>query len=166
MKKTLILIALLIGIASGAKALTYEEAFDSIKAIPEMKDVNGTLVSGDNDFAAVGITDGQLVVWIGETYIDKETEVYGNILYKIMGELPAAEMVQCRADDQNIMAIFAKRISADNNRILILSDSARDGFTGALIGYINNENLDNFRKAILIPREGGGTALYLNALNF
>lgn len=39
-------------------------------------------------------------------------------------------------------------------------------FTGALIGYISNNALNALRTAILIPRQEGGTALYLNAMNF
>ena len=83
-----------------------------------------------------------------------------------MGELPAAEIIQIRANDQNILAIYATPISADDSRILILSDSARDGFTGALIGHINNKDLQTLRTAILVPIPGGGTAIYINALNF
>lgn len=166
MKKIILLLILVLGLATGAKALTYQEAFDSIKAIPNMKGVQGTLISGHNDFATIGITDGKLILWDNETGLDRETAVYGNTLYKIMGELPAAEIIQIQANDQNILAIYATHISADDNRILILSDSARDGFTGALIGHINNKDLQTLRTAILVPIPGGSTAIYINALNF
>lgn len=96
----------------------------------------------------------------------RETEAYGNVLYKIIGEMPAAEIVQCKMTGSAIFAIFAKPVSADSNRIIILSDSAYAGFTGALIGYISNDALTALRTAILIPRPDGGTALYLNAMNF
>lgn len=68
--------------------------------------------------------------------------------------------------DSSIFAIFAKPESKNSNRIIIFSDSAYAGFTGALIGYISDEALNALRTAILIPRPEGGTALYLNAMNF
>lgn len=66
----------------------------------------------------------------------------------------------------SIFAIFAKPISANSNQILILSDSVGAGFTGALIGRIDDRNLEALHQAILTPREGGRTAIYLNVLNF
>lgn len=165
MKKFLLIITLVIGMVMTANAITYEEAFDSIKAIPNMKGVEGTEVSGHNVFGAIGVTNSQLLVWSGEKG-GRETEAYGNVLYKMIGELPAAEMIQCKMTESAIFAIFAKPVSTDTNRIIILSDSAYAGFTGALIGYISNDALNALRTAILIPRQGGGTALYLNALNF
>lgn len=150
----------------GAKALTYEEVFDSIKAMPGMEGVGGIMISGDNDIVALGITSAQIVVWNGETMIDNETEIYGNEVYKLIGELPVDEMIQARMSDGSLFAIFAKSISNGTNRILILSDSAGAGFTGALIGYIDDTRLNSLRQAILLPREGGGTSIYLKALNF
>lgn len=164
MKKILLLLALAFGMAVSANALTYEEALDSIKAMPDMKGVDGTEVSGHNDFAAIGVTNGQMLVWSGER--GSETGVYGNAIYKLIGELPASEMIQCKMTDSAIFAIFAKPVSKDSNRIIIFSDSAYAGFTGALIGYISNDALNALRTAILIPRQEGGTALYLNAMNF
>ena len=164
MKKILLLLALAFGMAVSASALTYEEAFDSIKAMPDMKGVDGTEVSGHNDFAAIGVTNGQMLVWSGER--GSQTGVYGNAIYKLIGELPASEMIQCKMKDSAIFAIFAKPVSKNSNRIIIFSDSAYAGFTGALIGYISNDALNALRTAILIPREEGGTALYLNAMNF
>ena len=166
MKKIFSLIAIILFMANSTMAFTYEEAFDSIKALPHMKGVNGTMISGDNDFVSLGITHAQLIVWDGETSFDKETEVYGNEIYKLIGELPVDEMIQGRMSDGSIFAIFAKSISKDTNQILILSDSAGAGFTGALIGRIDDNNLEALRQAILVPREGGGTAIYLNVLNF
>lgn len=165
MKKILILFALAFGIVLTANALTYEEAFDSIKSIPHMKGVDGTEISSNNDFGAIGVTDGELILWDGEKG-GKETEAYGNVIYKMIGKLPAPEMIQCKMTDSAIFAIFAKPVSENINRILILSDSAYAGFSGALIGYISNDALNGLRKAILIPRQEGGTALYLNVLNF
>lgn len=164
MKKNLLLLTLAFGIAISAKALTYEEAFDSIKAMPNIKGVDGTEISGQNDFAAIGVTDGQLLVWYGER--NSQTGVYGNAIYKLIGELPASEMIQCKMTDSAIFAIFAKPVSKDSNRIIIFSDSAYAGFTVALIGYISNDALNALRTAILIPRQDGGTALYLNVMNF
>lgn len=164
MKKIILLFALAFGMALSANALTYEEAFEAIKNMPEVKGVEGTEISGDNDFTAIGITDGQLVVWDGER--GSQTGIYGNTIYKIMGELPASEMVQCRMNDSGLFAIFAKPISQDYNRIIIFSDSPYAGFTGTIIGYINNDFLNLLRSAVLLPREGGGTSLYLKALNF
>ncbi len=164
MKKILILLTLAFGMAMSADALTYEEAFDSIKAIPSMKGVDGTEVSGYNDFEAIGVTNGKLLVWYGEK--DSQTETYDNVIYKMIGELPASEMIQCKMTDSAIFAIFAKPVSADSNRIIIFSDSAYAGFTGALIGYISNDALNALRTAILVPRQEGGTALYIKAMNF
>ena len=166
MKKIIPLIVTVFCLTVSANALTYEEAFETIKAMPHMKGVEGTLVSGDNDFAAIGVTNAQLIVWDGETLYDNETEVYGNELYKMIGSLPVSEMVQGRMSGSSIFAIFAKPVSEYENRIIILSDSGGAGFTGVLIGYINSKNLSALRQAILTPRPEGGTALYLNALNF
>ena len=166
MKKIFSLIAMIFCMALSSMAFTYEDAYESIKALPHMKGVNGTMISGDNDFVSLGITHAQLIVWDGETSFDKETEVYGNQLYRIIGALPVSEMVQGRMAGGSIFAIFAKPISKDSNRILILSDSAVAGFTGALIGYVNDSHLESLRQAILAPREGGGTSVYLKALNF
>lgn len=164
MKKILLLLALAFGLAMSSKALTYEEAFDAIKAIPQMKGVEGTEVSGQNDFGAIGVTGAQVQIWSGER--DSQTGVYGNIVYKLIGELPASEMIQCKMKDSAIFAIFAKPISDNLNRIIIFSDSAYAGFSGAIIGYISNDALNSLRTAILVPRQNGGTALYLNAMNF
>ena len=166
MKKLIFLIVMAVSLTMSAMAVTYEEAFESIKGMPHMKGVEGILVSGQNDFIALGITHAQLILWDGETAFDKETEVYGNKIYKLIGELPADEMVQGRMSGSSIFAIFARPISKDINQILILSDSAGAGFTGALIGRIDNNDLDALRQAILTPREGGGTSIYLRALNF
>lgn len=166
MKKIFSLIAMIFCMAFSSMAFTYEDAYESIKALPHMKGVEGTMISGDNDFVSLGVTHAQLIVWDGETSFDKETEVYGNEIYKLIGELPVDEMVQGRMSDGSIFAIFAKPISKDTNQILILSDSAGAGFTGALIGRIDDKNLEALRKAIMTPREGGGTAIYLNVLNF
>ncbi|MCM1292871.1 MAG: hypothetical protein NC230_04750 [Bacteroides sp.] len=144
--------------------MTYEEAFDSIKTIPNMKGVQGTEISGSNDFASLGITDGQLILWDNETA--KETEPYGNRIYALMGQLPVSEMVQGRMYGNSIFAIFAKPVSPDKNRIIILSDSAEGGFTGALIGNINDINLSALRGALIKPIEGGGMGVYYNVLNF
>lgn len=164
MKKILLLLTLAFGMNIYANALTYEEAFDSIKAIPTMKGVEGTEVNGHNYFDAIGITNSQLLVWSGEK--GNQTETYGNVIYKMIGELPASEMIQCKMTDSTIFAIFAKPESSNSNRIIIFSDSAYAGFTGALIGYISNNALNALRSAILIPRQDGGTALYLNVMNF
>lgn len=164
MKKISILIALIFSMAASAYALTYEEAFETIKNMPQMKGVAGTTIDGNNDFAAIGVTDGQLVVWSGER--NAQTEVYGNELYKLMGELPASEIIQCRMTDSTIFAIFARPLSDGSYRVLILSDSSYSGFTGALIGHIGADALNSLRGAILTPRPEGGTALYLNAMNF
>lgn len=152
--------------AINAGALTYEEAFSSIKSMPQMKGVDGTLVSGDNDFSSIGVTDGKIILWNNESGQGNETGVYGDSIYRIMAALPVSEIVQCRIGDGNLMAIFARPQSGGTNRILILSDSAGAGFTGAIIGNISNENLNALRKAILLPRDGGGTAIYLDAINF
>lgn len=165
MKKILLLLALSLGMAMSANALTYEEAFATIKAIPNMKGVDGTEIRGHNDFSAIGVTDSQLLVWYGEKG-GRETEAYGNVLYKMVGELPASEMIQCKMTDSSIFAIFAKPVSKDSNRVIILSDSSYAGFKGALIGYISNNALNALRTAILIPRQEGGTALYLKAMDF
>lgn len=66
MRKVLLLLAFAFGMASTANALTYEEAFEAIKAIPQMQGVDGTEISGHNDFGAIGVTDGRLLVWSGE----------------------------------------------------------------------------------------------------
>lgn len=163
MKKIITILAFVLAITSGINAMTYEEAFDAIKALPDMKGVEGTQISGSNDFAAIGVTDGQLILWDNESAT--ETEPYGNKIYAVMGELPVSEMVQGRMYGNSIFAIFAKPISADINRILILSDSAEDGFTGALLGYIDNESLAALRKAIIKPNETGGIGIYINVMN-
>lgn len=164
MKKVLLLLALAFGMAMSASALTYEEAFDSIKAMPGIKGVDCTEVSGHNYFDAIGVTDSQLLLWSGEK--GSQTAAYGNAIYKIIGELPASELIQCKMTDSAIFAIFAKPESPTSNRIILFSDSAYAGFTGALIGYISNDALNALRSAILIPRPDGGTAVYLNVLNF
>lgn len=166
MKKILLLLVMSFCMTVNAGALTYEEAFEAIKAMPNMKGVEEGLITGDNDFTALGITDGQLVAKYGETMFENETEVYGNRLFKLFGELPVSEVIQAKIDDSSIMAIFAKPVGKDTNRILILSDSGGAGFTGALVGYINDRCLDALRKAILVPRESGGTAIYVRAVNF
>ncbi len=164
MKQISLFFVLVLAMVFNANALTYEEAFDSIKAIPEIKGINGTEVSGSNDFTSIGVTDGKLILWNGET--SGNTEIYGNKLYAIMSELPVSEMIQCRMYGNSIMAIYAKPISEDQNRIIILSDSAGAGFTGALLGYIDNAALDALRSAIIVPRETGGMAIYYNVMNF
>ncbi len=164
MKKIFLVLAVVVAAAFGAKALTYEQAFEAVKAMPEMQGVDGTVISGNNDFASIGVTDAQLIVWAGETR--DNTATYGNKIYSIIGELPVSEMVQSRMAGSSIMAIFAKPVSADTNRIIILSDSAGAGFTGAIIGYINDYNLEALRQAIIIPRETGGMAIYLKTMNF
>lgn len=164
MKKILFLLTLVFGMAISANALTYEEAFDTIKALPQMKGVQGTEINGNNDFAAIGVTNAELVLWDNEG--PKQTEIYGNAIYRVMSELPVSEIIQCKMTDSAIFAIFAKPVSSNSNRIIILSDSAYAGFTGALIGYISNDALNALRSAILIPRQDGGTALYLNVMNF
>ncbi len=103
-------------------------------------------------------------MWHGEK--GDQTGVYGNAIYKIIGELPVSEMIQCRMSDSTIFAVFAKPVGKDSNRIIIFSGSAYAGFTGALIGNISDEALNLLRAAVLIPREEGGTSLYLNAMNF
>ncbi|MCM1491014.1 MAG: hypothetical protein NC095_09340 [Muribaculum sp.] len=164
MKKILILLVLAFGMTISANALTYEEAFDSIKALPNMKGVDATEIRGHNYFDAIGVTDGQLLLWSGEKGV--QTATYGNAIYKMIGELPVTEMIQCKMTDSAIFAIFAKPVSSDSNRIIIFFDSAYSGYTGALIGYIPNDALNALRSAILIPRQDGGTALYLNVMNF
>lgn len=123
MKKIFSLIAMIFCMAFGSMAFTYVDAYESIKALPHMKGVEGTMVSGDNDFVSLGITHAQLIVWDGETSFDKETEVYGNEIYKLIGELPVYEMVQDRMSDGSILAIFAKPTLKDMNQILILSST-------------------------------------------
>lgn len=164
MKKILLLLVLAFGIGMSANALTYEEAFDSIKSMPQMKGVERTDFNAHNDFDAIGITNAEFLLWDGEKG-GSQTDTYGNAIYRIIGELSASEVIQCKMTDSAIFAIFAKPVSDNNNRILILSDSAYAGFSGAIIGYISNNALNNLRTAILVPREGG-TAMYLNVMNF
>lgn len=164
MKRILLAGLCALSIVISGKALTYEEAFDAIKAIPNMKGVSGTELTGQNDFTSIGITDGQLILWDGETA--SETEPYGNRLYGIMGELPVSEMVQGRMYGNSIFAIFAKPMTEGTNRIIILSDSAEDGFTGALLGYISDDCLNALRQAIIKPNETGGMGIYVNVMNF
>lgn len=165
MKKILLLLAVMIGVSMSANALTYEEAFDSIKSIPNMKGVEGAEISGLNDFSSIGVTDSKLLVWFGEKG-GRETEAYGNAIYKMIGELPASEIIQCKMTDSAIFAIFATPLSTGSNRIIIFSDSAYAGFSGTIIGYISDVALNTLRNAILMPRPDGGTALYLNVMNF
>ncbi len=166
MKKIFSIIALLFCLAFKANALTYEEAFDSIKALPQMKYVDRELITGDNDFKPLGITDVQLVVFDGEYH--KETAPYFNEIYRIIGQFSPTEMIQSYMSSitGSIMAIFAKPISDNSNRILILADSAESGVTEAVLGYIDNDSLESLRKAILVQRPTGGTAIYLNVANF
>ncbi len=91
MKKFFSLLSLLLCLALNANALTYEEAFDSIKALPQMKGVDRELITGNNDFKSLGITDVQLVVWSGEYH--KETAPYFNEIYNIIGQFSPTEMV-------------------------------------------------------------------------
>lgn len=154
-----------VALVVSANAMTYEEAFEAVRAMPQMKGVEGTQLSGHNDFAAIGITDARLILWDNERG-GKETEPYGNRLYEIIGELPVSEMVQGRMYGGSIFVIFAKPVSESDNSIIILSDSAGDGFTGAIIGKISNSSLEFLRNAIIVPRPTGGMAVYLNALNF
>ncbi len=166
MKKIFSILAMLLCMAVNANALTYEEAFDSIKALPQMKGVDRELLTSDNDFKQLGITDVQLVVWTGEYH--KETAPYFNEIYNIIGQFSPTEMIQCYMSSitGSIMAIFAKPVSENSNRILILADSAGSGVTEALLGYIDNENLALWRNAILVQRPTGGTAIYWNVANF
>ncbi len=166
MKKIFSILALLYCLAFNAEALTYEEAFDSIKALPQMKGVDRELITGDNTFKPLGITDVQLVVWDGER--DRETAPYFNEIYKIIGQFSPTEMVQSYMSSitGSIMAIFAKPASDNSNRILILADSAQSGVTEAVLGYIDNDSLESLRNAILVQRPTGGTAIYLNVANF
>lgn len=90
MKKILLLLALVFGMAVSANALTYEEAFESIKAMPQMKGVEGTEISGHNDFGSIGVTNGRLLIWDGEK--GSQTGVYGNAIYKIIGEIGRAHV--------------------------------------------------------------------------
>ena len=165
MKNILLLLAVAIGISMSANAITYEEAFDSIKTIPGMKGVEGAEISGINDFGSIGVTNSRLVLWYGEKG-GRETEAYGNVIYKMIGQLPASEMIQCKMTNSAIFAIFAKPMSTGSNRIIIFSDSTSAGFSGTIIGDISDEALNALRTAILIPRPDGGTALYLKAMNF
>ena len=71
MKKILLLLALAFGMAVSANALTYEEAFESIKAMPQMKGVEGTEISGHNDFRSIGVANGRLLLWDGRKIIQK-----------------------------------------------------------------------------------------------
>ncbi len=166
MKKIFSLLAIIFCMAFNVDALTYEEAFDSIKALPQMKGVEEELLSGSNDFLSLGITDGKLLVWSGQRNL--ETAPYFNEIYKIVGQLPPTEMIQSYMSSVtgSMLAIFAKPVFGDSNRIIILADSAESGVTEVLIGYINNENLEALRNAILVQRPEGGTAIYLNAINF
>ncbi len=168
MKKIFSILALLLGLAFNAEALTYEEAFDSIKALPQMKGVDRELLTGDNNLKHLGITDVQLVVWTGER--DKETAPYFNEIYNIIGQFSPTEMIQSYMSSitGSIMAIFAKPVPAsdNSNRILILADSAGSGVTEALLGYIDNDSLESLRNAILVQRPTGGTSIYLNVANF
>lgn len=166
MRKYILLLIALVSFTVNAAELSYEEAFDSIKAIPNMKGVEGTMISGHNDFKSLGITDGQLIVWDNESGNYNETAVYGNTLYRIMGALPAADLIQGSMSDQTIFVIFARKVANGSNRILILSDSAHDGFTGALIGYIDDQHLSVLRNAILMKNCDGGTSIYLRAMQF
>ncbi len=166
MKKIFSLITMISCIAFSSMAFTYEDAFESIKAMPHMKGVEGTMISGDNDFVSLGINNARVIVWDGETSFDKETEIYGNEIYKLIGELPVNEMIQGRMSGSSIFAIFAKPLSENSYQILFLSDSAGAGFTGALIGRIDDKHLEALRQAILTPSEGGGTSIYLKAFNF
>lgn len=165
MKRIAALLMAVVALTVSANAMTYEEAFEAVKAMPNMKGVEGTEISGGNDFAAIGMTDAQFILWDNERG-GNETEAYGNRLYQIIGELPVSEMVQARMYGGSMFAIFAKPISEHSNRIIILSDSAGDGFTGAIIGKISDSSLEAFRNAIIIPRPTGGMAVYLNVLNF
>ncbi len=166
MKKIFSILAVLLCMTFNANALTYEEAFDSIKALPQMKGVDRELITGDNDFKSLGITDFQLVVFTGEH--DKETAPYFNEIYNIIGQFSPTEMVQSYMSSitGSIMAIFAKPVSDESNRILILADSAGSGVTEAVLGYIDNDSLESLRNAILVQRPSGGTAIYLNVANF
>lgn len=164
MKKIISILIFVLAVATGVSAMTYEEAFDSIRTIPNMKGVEGTHISGSNDFASIGITDGQLILWNNESAT--ETEPYGNKIYAIMGQLPVSEMVQGRMFGNSIIAIFAKPISEEKYRIIIFSDSAEQGFTGALLGYISNKCLAVLRTAIIKPNEAGGMGIYINVMNF
>ncbi len=153
-------------LALNANALTYEEAVDSINALPQMKWVDRELITGDNDFKSLGITDVQLVVFSGEYH--KETAPYFNEIYNIIGQFSPTEMVQSYMSSitGSIMAIFAKPISDNSNRILILADSAGSGVTEAVLGYIDNDSLESLRNAILVQRPTGGTSIYVNVANF
>lgn len=166
MKKIFSILSVLLGLAFSANALTYEEAFDSIKALPQMKGVDRELITGDNDFKSLGITDVQLVVFDGEYH--KETAPYFNEIYNIIGQFSPTEMIQSYMSSitGSIMAIFAKPVSDNSNRILILADSAQSGVTEAVLGYIDNDSLESLRNAILLQRTTGGTAIYLNVANF
>ncbi|MDE5793309.1 MAG: hypothetical protein K2I08_01150 [Muribaculaceae bacterium] len=166
MKKLISLATLLFCMAFNAGAITYEEAFDSIKALPRMKGVDRVLISGDNIFQLLGITDGQLIVWDGEK--NMETAPYYNEIYKIIGQLPPSEMIKSYMTGitGSILAIFAKPVSENSNRIIILADSSGEGATEAIIGYINDDDLQALQKSILVPRSVGGTSIYMNAINF
>lgn len=143
MRRTLLTIALMVSIASGAFALTLREAYDQIEKMPDLTGVEKGKFSDilHGWLGAIPFDDASVTYKIHEVG-DGQTVFYGSKVEEIAGNLPKSELILFGADYSNIIYFYAKPLSDKSSELLILIDQAYQGKTTAIIGKVSNQIVD------------------------
>ncbi len=165
MKRILTVVLLAIATVASTMALTYEEAYDSIKSMPNMQ---GVRQNSYPKISSLGISNAKIAlkfegfepVMPVPDSIKVEPVVYSDALHGIIASLPSSELVKGYLDEQRIFVVYSHPITSVNNKIFIIFDNAFDGNSGVILGEITDQALEQFTQSLLVRNDNGGINLY------
>lgn len=164
-----ILFTLIVGLAAmlSASALTFQEAFDEVKALPDGKGMTTEDVI-NKTLKSVSFPIQNLACCVKSGQSAEDTEYYGNSLFSIMDHIDPATLVKAYGDDQVLFSIFAQESQSKGQYdILVLYDNAEKGFCVAMLGQIAAAQYQLLQQGCIIAYDKNtNICLYIEAFGF
>lgn len=141
MKKILLTLAVLLGAVVGANALTLKDAFEKIKAMPDLKGVVSDNVTDIKNGWAGSIPFQEADVTIKAHQVGgNQTAFYGGNIMELMSRLPENQLLLQGSNQQNLIYIYAQPVEGtDMSELLMVIDQAYQGRTIAILGNVANQ---------------------------
>ena len=156
MKKILLTLAVLLSAVVGANALTLKDAFEKIKALPDLK---GVISDNKKDVSegwagAIPFEDVSFTIKAHQVGND-QTVFYGTNIMELMSRLPENQLLLHGSNQQNLIYIYAQPVEGtDMSEVLMVIDQAYQGKTTAVLGKVNNQSVKALANgSISLPNE-------------
>lgn len=148
MKKIVLTLAVMLSTALSAFSLTLKEAYDQIKALPDLQGVQTfSAIYEDNGWvSSIPFESAETTAKIHEVG-DGQTVYYGSHVEELQRQLPKSQLALGAADYANLLYIYYNPVDGQNSELLILIDQAYQGKTTAIYGKVSNQVVNALKAA-------------------